>query len=250
MEGSLDGRLLKLNKSLLFRGKKTRGRPQGDLYDWVERVLPCTEDADAEEQDAQTEEIVQSTLQCVKDNLPRLKTIAENDVKLDILRVVVMCSTNLVSGEEVQSIVSEYLTGALVTSTSRALKNIVYMSMSAVRGRAPHRAESKFFDTVLQDVDECNVHALRWIASNTSVLPSPVTSRMVASLRNLLFRSVASVPLLEKAAVGLLNLACHHGADIALSSELNRCQHYLSTFHLNLFEPSNPCYVIPCALYY
>ena len=220
MEETLDGRLLKLNQSLRTRSKKSKGRPQGDVYDWVERVT--ADDPNDDQQHVHIQMAVKEAMSVVKENLKDLKAITVSQTREDILRILVLHSCNLASGTfPIRA--TEYLFRTFLLTSRRSLKPLVYMALAALGNSLPVDIENQFYDTIFQDMDACNFHTLRWIANTTLSIPCLVVERMVSSLQNLLFRSVASVPLKEKAASALLHLTRTYGGVRSLSSEMNRC---------------------------
>jgi hypothetical protein len=223
MPDALDGRLLKLNKSLRNRNKKNKGRPPGPLYDWVESVLADKYDDDPQAH-IRVQMDVKKAMLLVKANLKTLKNTSVSDIKDDILRILVLYLYNLSTGEFLTS-ASEYLMKCLVLTSCRSLKPLLYTSMAVIGAKIPLEIEHKFYNTVFQDIDECNIHTLRWVANFMMRIPPPVVERMISSLQNLLFRSVAPVSVLEKAAAGLLNLSRHHGGMFSLGSEIGRWVH-------------------------
>ena len=158
------------------------------------------------------------------------RVVEVRDMKEDILRILVLSIHSMTSRGpgldkklvDFSAVVAEYLVAALVSCPKRSLKALVYMTLSAVRCRLPESIDNKFYDVALQDIDTCNMHTLRWISNTTVVMPEIFVGRVVSSLQNILFRSVASISLLEKAATGLLNLSRNHGADLTLETELSR----------------------------
>jgi hypothetical protein len=158
------------------------------------------------------------------------RVVEVRDMKEDMLRILVLSIHSMTSRGpgldkklvDFSAVAAEYLVAALVSCPKRSLKALVYMTLSAVRCRLPESIDNKFYDVALQDIDTCNMHTLRWISNTTVVMPVIFVGRVVSSLQNILFRSVASISLLEKAATGLLNLSRNHGADLTLETELSR----------------------------
>lgn len=226
MEDSLDGRLLRLNQSLRTRNKRAQGRPQGPLYDWVRRVaadgLEHEEELEEDQHALRAEVAVKDGMLVVKEHLKELKAVSVAEAKEDILRILVLDIYKLASGS-FPTCAAEYLSRTLLLTSRRSLKPLVYIALASTGYTAPAELENQFYDIIFQDIDACNTHTLRWVANTTASIPSHVVERMTSSLQNLLFRSVASVSLLEKAASGLLNLTRRHGGSISLSSEMNRC---------------------------
>lgn len=216
MEESLDGRLLQLNKSLRKSSKKRLGRKQGLLYDWIEKLT-------ADDQPLRAQIALKEGMLVVKEHLGNFKEISAEDAKDDILRILVLSVLDF-SSLEFGQCASEYLSNTLVLSSRRALKPLVYMSMAVIKSGAPQDTRGDhFYDTIFEDIDACDSHALRWVCNTTAPMSTLVVTRIASSLHNLLFRSVASDAVLQKAAMGLLNLCRHHGASVGLGEEVHRC---------------------------
>ena len=212
MEDSLEGRLLNLSKSLRIRKKKKAGRPLGKLYDWIEVVMGANldgDDASAEHHVINAQMAVKEAMLLVRKNLTNIKNLSVPEVKEDILRILVLHINNFSTGE-FPSYAKEYLMTIIGLPTCQSLKPLVYMSLSTV-GYDAENLEDKFYDVVIEDIDACDVDALRWIANITNTIPSPFAERIISSLQNLLFRSVASVNVLEKSASALLNITRNRG---------------------------------------
>ena len=220
MEETLDGRLLKLNKSYRDHVKKAKGWPVGKLYDWIERVV--ADDPNDEQQHERVQLAAQEAMTLVDKHLKIMKKLSVCDAKEDILRLLVLHMHNLLTASFSTS-AAKYLAKSLMLSSNPSVKSLIYMSLGVIGCTIPEDEDIMFYQTVIQDIDKCNMHVLRWISNNTtSRIPLTSVETMIVSLQNLLFRSVASVSVLELAATGLLNLRGKHGEVKALSSEQNR----------------------------
>jgi hypothetical protein len=205
--------------------KKKDSPPPGEVYDWVQKVVAEDDLNDSQQENRMV--AAADAILFVKNNLENIKTLTTNQIKDDIVRMLVV-SIYYPSSAEFATLVSDYLTNALVLTSNRSINGLVYMAMATMNCRVPEDIESGFYDTIYQDIDACNAHSLRWISNTTAAIPSAIVRRMISSLHNLLFRSVASVSVLEKAATCLLNLMRNHAGVVSLDTEINRYFYILS----------------------
>jgi hypothetical protein len=203
----LDSRLKLMSKTVAAKKAATAVKSTKDeslvvdaaLYDWIELL---------DEGGAGSKTRIDNEASRIQRNLSRLDKMADKEISSDVLRLLTMREFGASA-----KFSFEYMYQAL--TNARKIKATIYMALCLVESPGCVYPDASL-STIHEDLNQCNPHALRWLAATCASFPESMLNRYISIVKNILLRPSADSRLLEKGLAALLNVMRSHHSHVQI----------------------------------